>query len=768
MRTAVDKALEYRNPFLTPEHLVCAIITLKSVSDAFREMSIDVEHAVGILDRYIRKQGQVPGSEDYVLDTSEQLQALIFGAMNIMQSASAPELEVTHVLRAAMTLKDSLASNMLNHFAIIDTDFMRVIISRVEDYAERFPIKGKDLQTEKGLTPIDYMSLDNPLINRMSGDDGFTADDEYGDEIFDYSGPEPSKVVVSDYVTCINDHLKDHNPLIGREAELERTIHVLCRKDKNNPLHVGEPGVGKTALIYGLAQRIEDGNVPDELKGFKIYQIDMAAMLAGTQYRGDFEKRIKQTMDHLSSLDNAIVYIDEIHSIVGAGATGDSAMDASNMLKPYLEGGKLRFIGATTYEEFNRQLSRNKGIVRRFQQIDILEPSVDETIEIINGLKKNYESYHKVTYAPSAIDYAVRASAKHIMGRFLPDKAIDLIDEAGAYRHIHPTDKKRQTVDKALIDDVLMKVMKINATAMKEDNNAQLKTLEKRIRSFIYGQDQAVREVVEAVQLSKAGLIDDGKPLASLLFVGPTGVGKTEVARVLARELGVELVRFDMSEYTEKHTVAKLIGSPAGYVGYEDGGLLTDAIRKTPNCVLLLDEIEKAHEDIYNILLQVMDYARLTDNKGRHADFRNVVLIMTSNAGAQHAGMSVGFDSRGSRGADMLKQVKKTFKPEFINRLSGTVVFNDMDETMAGMILDKRLRELQAMLTPKKVKLEVDDDARALLLKEGFTAEYGARELDRVLHRELKTKLMREILFGKLKRGGTARVTLHEGKIILR
>ena len=471
---------------------------------------------------------------------------------------------------------------------------------------------------------------------------------------------------------------------------------------------------------------------------------------------------------HLLKLEKVIVYIDEIHTIVGIGATGDSAMDASNMLKPYLEGGKLRFIGSTTYEEFNRHFSRSKGIVRRFQQIDILEPSVEEAIEIVNGLKAGYEAFHQVKYSAAAIDYAVRASAKHIMGRYLPDKAIDLIDEAGAYRHIHPTSKKQQTVDRALIDDVLMKVMKIKASAMKEDSNKQLKTLNARIKSRIYGQDQAVREVVEAVQMSKAGLIDDNKPLASLLFVGPTGVGKTEVARVLAQELGVELVRFDMSEYTEKHTVAKLIGSPAGYVGYDDGGLLTDSIRKTPNCVLLLDEIEKAHEDIYNILLQVMDYASLADNKGRRADFRNVVLIMTSNAGAQYAGMSVGFDSSGSRGGDMLKQVKKTFKPEFINRLSNIVVFNDMDETMAGMILDKKLRELQAKLAAKKVTLKVSAEARAWLLKEGFTAEYGARELDRVLHRELKTRLVREILFGNLKRGGTARVTLNDGSIVIK
>ncbi len=778
VRTAVDKAMEYRNPFLTPEHLICAIVTLNPVVEALRELSIDVESMVEILDRHIREQGQVPGNGEYSLRSSAQLEVLILNAVSIKQAASAPELEVTHVLQASMNLKDSLAGNLISYYASIDSDFMRVIITKVEEYAEKFPIKGKDLQVKNGSTPAKYIGITN--YNRadqqsdewddddMSGDDDMLDDDyRIADSFAGEFGPEPGRVETSDFVTCVNDHIMDHNPLIGRVAELDRTIHVLCRKDKNNPLHVGEPGVGKTALIYGLAQRIEDGDVPDALKGFKIYQIDIAAMLAGTQYRGDFEKRIKNTMDHLSRLGNVIVYIDEIHSIVGAGATGDSAMDASNMLKPYLESGKLRFIGSTTYEEFNRQLSRSKGIVRRFQQIDILEPTVDETIEIINGLKHNYESFHKVKYLPSAIEHAVRASAKHIMGRFLPDKAIDLIDEAGAYRHIHPTGKKSQTVDKALIDDVLMKVMKINAAAMKEEGNAQLKTLAKRIKASIYGQDQAVEAVVEAVQMSKAGLIDDGKPLASLLFVGPTGVGKTEVARVLARELGVELVRFDMSEYTEKHTVAKLIGSPAGYVGYEDGGLLTDAIRKTPNCVLLLDEIEKAHEDIYNILLQVMDYARLTDNKGRQADFSNVVLIMTSNAGAQHAGMSVGFDSHGSRGGDMLKQVKKTFKPEFINRLSSTVVFNDMDQTMAAMILDKRLRELQAKLTSKNVTLDVSEQARALLLKEGFTAEYGARELDRVLHRELKSRLVREILFGHLKRGGTASVVVESGKIVL-
>ena len=773
MRTAVDKAIEYRSPFMTPEHLVCAIITLNPIVEAMHEFDIDVEPIVGMLDRYLRRQDRVPGDQEYNLDSSSQFESLIVGALSFKESSQAPELEVTHVLQAAMNLKESLAGNIVCHYLNGVSGLMSEIISKVEEYAQKFPIKGKDIAVPKGLTPTKYLgvtpmgsdsSSDLPRREERPGEDEFF-EGEWSDML---GGPQNENEPLSSFVTCINDHLKDHNPLIGRDAELERTIHVLCRKDKNNPLHVGEPGVGKTALVYGLAQRIEDGEVPDVLKGFKIYQLDMAGMVAGTQYRGDFEKRFKRTMDHLAKLEKVIVYIDEIHTIVGTGATGDSAMDASNMLKPYLEGGKLRFIGSTTYEEFNRQLSRSKGIVRRFQQIDILEPTVDETIEIVNGLKAGYEAFHQVSYSPAAIDYAVRASAKHIMGRFLPDKAIDLIDEAGAYRHIHPTSKKKQTVDRALIDDVLMKVMKIKASAMKEDSNKLLKSLNTRIKSFIYGQDQAVSEVVEAVQMSKAGLIDDNKPLASLLFVGPTGVGKTEVARVLAQELGVELVRFDMSEYTEKHTVAKLIGSPAGYVGYDDGGLLTDAIRKTPNCVLLLDEIEKAHEDIYNILLQVMDYASLADNKGRRADFRNVVLIMTSNAGAQYAGMSVGFDSNGSRGGDMLKQVKKTFKPEFINRLSNIVVFNDMDETMAGMILDKKLRELQAKLTVKKVTLKVAPEARALLLKEGFTAEYGARELDRVLHRELKTKLVREILFGSFKRGGTAHVTVADGKIVIK
>ncbi|MBQ1799593.1 MAG: AAA family ATPase, partial [Prevotella sp.] len=609
----------------------------------------------------------------------------------------------------------------------------------------------QEKKEEKEDDSKDFLSMsDDELLD--------DSDDPFGEESI-FSSNEKTE---NNMVTCMNDWVEKKNPLIGREAELERTIQVLCRKDKNNPLHVGEPGVGKTALVYGLVMRIVKGNVPPRLKGSRVYQMDLGAMLAGTQYRGDFEKRIKRVMDGIQKEGNSIVYIDEIHNLIGAGRISDGSMDASNMLKPYLEKGDIRFIGSTTYDEYNRYFARSRGIVRRFQQIDIPEPSIEETIDILKGLKKKYEQFHNVTYSNEVIEYAVRASAKYINDRFLPDKAIDLIDEAGAYRELHPIEgKKTQKVDKSLVSEVLAKVCKIDATAMKEENNASLKTLEQRILAKIYGQDEAVKQVVEAIQMAKAGLLDDNKPLASLLFVGPTGVGKTEVARVLAQELGISLVRFDMSEYTEKHAVAKLIGSPAGYVGYEDGGLLTDAIRKSPNCVLLLDEIEKAHQDIYNILLQVMDYARLTDNKGQKADFRNVVLIMTSNAGAQYASRaSVGFSGNVSRGEAMLAQVKKTFKPEFINRMSGTVVFHDMDLHMAGLILDKKLRELQDKLTQKNVTLELSAEARTFLLQKGFTREYGAREMDRVIAQLLKPILMREILFGKLKRGGKAHVEM--------
>ena len=723
IKSALGYCKTLRNEFVMPEHLLLALVEDSNFNSALAAYCSPLTFANKIED-FLDDIEVVPQDIEYHPELSIQTGQVIDNAIKHVENSGAELIDIPHLVKGLLELKDDSWASY----------FLKDSIGDNEQYFM------KEL--------IDYC--------------------EYDDMIFDENIDDEAKSPKSSWkqlVTCMNDNYLKHNPLIGRDNELKRTIQVLCRCDKNNPLHVGEPGVGKTALVWGLTRLIEENKVPKRLQGSKIYQLDMGTLLAGTQYRGDFEKRIKQIMDGVQGeSDNNIVYIDEIHTLVGAGAIGDGAMDASNMLKPYLESGKIRFIGSTTYEEYNRHFSRSKGLIRRFQQIDITEPSIDEAKNIIMQLKPRYEDFHGVKYTDDAISFAVEASAKHINDRFLPDKAIDLIDEAGAAMEI---EENAKTIGKKEIADVLSKTCKVEALSEAEDDDyKQLERLADRMLSQIYGQDEAIRQVVESVQMSRAGLLDDNKPLASLLFVGPTGVGKTEVARVLSKELGIPLTRFDMSEYTEKHTVAKLIGSPAGYVGYEDGGLLTDAIRKSPNCVLLLDEIEKAHQDIYNILLQVMDYARLTDNKGRQSDFRNVVLIMTSNAGAQYAShASVGFNSTVSRGEAMMKQVKKTFKPEFLNRLSGTVVFHDMNKQMATLILQKKLRELESKLEAKQVKMNLIPDAFEYLLKEGFTPEYGAREMDRVIAQRLKPLLMREILFGSLKNGGEITIGIKDGNL---
>ena len=700
-----------------PEHLLSVLIEDDNFYAALN-IFYSPQTLAERVDEFLRQVDPVPEGIEYGPEVSAQMGMVIESAVQDVALSSAEYIDTPHLVRGILKLEDSWAAYLLKDC-----------------------LYGKE---------TNFMSQ---LINCC----------DFEDKLHDDAEGNEGKAAWRRLVTCMNEHYTRYNPLVGRERELKRTMQVLCRRDKNNPLHVGEPGVGKTALVWGLTRLIEEDKVPKRLRGSRIYQLDMGTLLAGSQYRGDLENRIKQIMDGIQEESgNNIVYIDEIHTLVGAGATGEGAMDASNMLKPYLESGTIRFIGSTTYEEYNRYFSRSKGLIRRFQQIDILEPTVEEAKTIIRQLKPRYEEFHGVEYTDEAVTFAVEASAKHVNDRFLPDKAIDLIDEAGAAMEM---DDNVRIVGKREIAEVLSKTCKVDALSEAEDEDyRQLESLAARMLSQIYGQDEAIRQVVESVQMSRAGLLDDNKPLASLLFVGPTGVGKTEVARVLSKELAIALIRFDMSEYTEKHAVAKLIGSPAGYVGYEDGGLLTDAIRKNPNCVLLLDEIEKAHEDIYNILLQVMDYARLTDNKGRHADFRNVVLIMTSNAGAQFASQaSVGFNGNVSRGDAMMKQVRKTFKPEFLNRLSGAVVFRDMDKQMATLILQKKLRELESKLQTRHVTMDLSPEAFEYILKEGFTPEYGAREMDRVISQKLKPLLMREILFGSLKQGGNITIGMKDG-----
>ena len=730
LANAIKQAIEdcdfWRHEFVTPEHVLYAFASQDQFASACEWLPHDASWLITKLEKEFLSMEVVPETQKLVIEGSQQFSEMMSLAIKQAQYSDQDTLDVPHVVAAMLMLNDSQAAYLLDQFTGDE--------------------KGEFMQS---------------LVSAYAVDE--TGEGAEGDD--DANSPAPWRKLV----TCVNDTYAAHNPLIGREAELERTMQVLCRKDKNNPLHVGEPGVGKTALIYGLTALIERGEVPERLRGAHVYMMDMGTMVAGTQFRGDFEKRIKMVMEGLAQEGNAILCIDEIHNLIGAGRNGDASLDASNMLKPYLESGAIRFIGSTTYDEYNRYIAKQKSLVRRFQQIDIAEPSVDDAIRIVEGLRPSYEKFHGVKYAAGVVEFAVRSAAKHIRDRFLPDKAIDLIDEAGAYRETHPlTTQKRQTVDRRLVTDILARVCKIDAEALKEKSNDALRTLESDIKKEIFGQDEAVARVVEAVQMSKAGLADDTKPMASLLFVGPTGVGKTEVARVLSERMGMKLVRFDMSEYAEKHAVAKLIGSPAGYVGYEDGGLLTAAVRKTPNCVLLFDEIEKAHPDIFNIFLQMMDYAALTDNHGERADFRNAVIIMTSNAGAQYASRaSIGFTGSVSRGDAMLTTVKKTFKPEFFNRLTDIVVFHDMSRQMASLILDKKLAQLQTKLSAKNVTLHLSAEARELLLTKGFTPEYGARELDRVIGSMLKPLLMKEMLFGRLKKSGDAVVDVKDGALRL-
>ncbi len=569
---------------------------------------------------------------------------------------------------------------------------------------------------------------------------------------------------------CVNLNKKAQqgkiDPLIGRDLEIERTIQILCRRSKNNPLYIGDPGVGKTAIAEGLARRIIKGEVPDVLRGATIFSLDMGSLLAGTRYRGDFEERLKAVVTELENYDGAILFIDEIHTVIGAGATSGGSMDASNLLKPALAAGSLRCIGSTTYKEYRNYFEKDRALVRRFQKIDINEPTVEDSVKILNGIKPYYESHHKVRYHPDAIKAAVELSAKYITDRKLPDKAIDVIDEVGAARMLLPESKRRKTVTVRDVEEIIAKIARIPPKSVSANDMEALKNLERDLKTLVFGQDPALEALASAIKLARAGLREPEKPIGCYLFSGPTGVGKTEVARQLARILGIELTRFDMSEYMERHSVSRLIGAPPGYVGFDQGGLLTDAVDQHPHCVLLLDEIEKAHPDLFNILLQVMDHGRLTDHNGKNVDFRNVILIMTTNAGAAElAKPAIGF-GREVRVGDDQEAVNRMFSPEFRNRLDAIIPFAGMAPEVVAQVVDKFVMQLETQLGDRDVSIELSEAARGWLAKRGYDPQFGARPLARVIQEHIKKPLAEELLFGKLAKGGVVKVDVGaDGKL---
>lgn len=730
MEYAVRLAQQEHHKYFMPEHMIYGMTFDEDFTREYEACGGRTGKLREDIEKFLKEQaGTAEGSEtaQVTLDAQEVFQMSAEQA----NSSSRDAVEVSHVLASIMRLEDSYG---VYYMASQDVDLVEVLgeMSRGSLSQERSIKPGMAEGSEAGKTE--------------AVDAGWKS-----------------------FLENMNETCKNKNPLIGREEELERTIQILCRKDKNNVLHIGEPGVGKTAIAYGLARKIQDGQAPKPLQGAVLYALDLGGLLAGTQYRGDFEKRFKGIMEELSGEELPILYLDEIHNIVGAGAVNGGSLDVANLLKPYLAAGHIRFIGATTYEEYKKHFSGNRSLVRRFQNVDIKEPSREETVEILRGLKAGYEKFHGVRYGAGVLEHAVEMSSKYINERFLPDKAIDLIDEAGAYRRLHPLEQKVQTVNKALIDQVLSKVCNIPPQTVEKSETEKLALLEGQLKKQIFGQDEAVAQVVNAVKFSRAGLNEEYKPVASFLFVGATGVGKTELAKALSSELGISFIRFDMSEYAEKHTVAKLIGAPAGYVGYEEGGILTEEVRKHPHAVLLLDEMEKAHPDIFNVLLQVMDYATLTDNQGRKADFRNIVLIMTSNAGASRVGKSrIGFGSEAVNLDALTDAVKQTFQPEFRNRLSKIVLFRSMDNRMAQKITEKKLKELSDKLLAKKVELTITPQAVEYVRAAGITKEYGAREIDRVIAGEVKPLLAELLLFGRLKRGGKCVLLVEDNKLAVK
>lgn len=740
---AYEEAKNRNNEYITPEHLLYAATFDERVANAIKECGGDIHSLQYNLKTYIRTYISVGNGEP---QESIEFQRVILTADEQVKYSGKEVIDVDHILAAIFTLEDSYALYYLLQEGVTKRDLLFYLC---HDKDEEYNSKIED--------EIDEMKEEQKAENGEDEKVKIRKED----------------VFLSKYTTDLIKKVQEENldPLIGRKDILQRTIQILCRRSKNNPVHVGEAGVGKTAITLGLAKLISDGNVPNKLKESNMYSLDIGSVIAGTKYRGDFEERIKRILDLISKKDKAIVYIDEIHNIVGAGALNGGALDASNLLKPYLTEGKIRFIGATTFDEYKKYFEKDKALIRRFQTIDVTEPSIEDSINILNGLKENYEKYHKVKYTDEAIRNAVVLSDKYINDKYLPDKAIDIIDEAGSYaRILHDNDEMEEViVDEKIIEEIISRVCSIPKQTVETNEINSLKYIEKELKENIFHQDKAVEEVVRCIKMSRAGLNEEDKPVASMLFVGPTGVGKTEIARCLSKKLGLDLVRFDMSEYGEKHSAAKLIGSPPGYVGYEEGGLLTDSIRKKPHCVLLLDEIEKAHEDILNVLLQVMDYATLTDNKGRKADFRNVIIIMTSNAGAKNIGKRlIGFGDREVQGEAIMEEVKKFFTPEFRNRLDKIIVFNGMNSEMAKEVAVKKLNDFRNKLREKKIEVEFTPECSNYVAKIGTSKEFGAREIIRVIDSKIKPLFIDEILFGKLSDGGKCEVKIIDGKFELK
>lgn len=723
-----------RHEFITVEHLLLALMTNDAAIDVLKNVGGDVEKLSKELEKYIEETTPIlPASdEEHGPQTTLGFQRVVSRSLFHVQSSGRKEVTGANVLVAIFSEQESQAVYLLKVQGISRIDVVNYIshgISKVDDSDEEAETSGQSSEGEES--------------------------------------PEGGQKALQLYATDLNEEARAGriDPLVGRADELERVVQILCRRRKNNPLLVGESGVGKTAIAEGLAKRIVDEKVPEVVAGSTIYSLDLGALVAGTKYRGDFEKRFKAVLAELKEIEGSILFIDEIHTIIGAGAASGGVMDASNLLKPLLTSGQMRCMGSTTYQEYRGIFDKDRALSRRFQKIDVEEPDVDDTYRILKGLKSRFEEHYNLRYTDKALRTASELAARYINDRFMPDKAIDVVDEAGAAQQLQPPSKRKKSVGASDVEQVVAKIARIPSSQVTTSDKASLRDLEGNLKMAVFGQNEAIEQLASAIKLSRAGLKSGDKPIGSFLFAGPTGVGKTEVSKQLAHAMGVELLRYDMSEYMERHTVSRLIGAPPGYVGFDQGGLLTEAVTKHPHSVVLLDEIEKAHPEVFNLLLQVMDHGTLTDNNGRRADFRNVVLIMTTNAGAQEMGRpSIGFTEQDNT-TDGMEVIRRMFTPEFRNRLDAIVQFSALNIEIVKTVVDKFLTELQAQLDEKRVTLEVDDEARAWLAKEGYDEKMGARPMQRLIQEKIKRPLAEDLLFGDLASGGTVRVSIDNDEL---